>query len=294
MVVAGSSFRLTCLEPVVYRKDCDGVPTIMYPCGKCIVCKEKKRRQWALRMEAEKFYSASCFFVTLTYEDSFLFYKHADCPPSVSRTHYQTFLKSLRKLFDFKLRMFGVAEYGSESSRPHYHFVFFLPERISRIAFYNKCLQCWKKGFITVKDGAVQRMYYIAKYTVKGSSHPFGTEKPFQTCSINPPLGFKHFERNFDLLDSDFSRNCFTSPTLRNSSIPRSFERKYKEYLDNSPRGKFLPPSEYRKYILQRNAGKRLQDYLKQFNAIPASEFIQMRDNIERRYFKKHKKITNI
>lgn len=137
MVVVGSNFKLTCLEPVIYRRDSDGVPTIMYPCGKCIVCKEKKRRQWALRMESEKFYSKSVFFVTLTYSDDHLYFKYNDCPASLSKDHYQSFLKSLRKVLPCKIRMFGVGEYGSDSARPHYHFMFFLPVHMRRIDFYN-------------------------------------------------------------------------------------------------------------------------------------------------------------
>lgn len=190
--------------------------------------------------------------------------------------------------------MFGVGEYGSESNRPHYHFMFFLPKYVKKSEFYNVCLKSWPKGFITVKDGSVSRMYYIAKYTVKGSDHPFGTEKPFQTSSINPPIGFKHFDNNKDILDSDFSVNYYVSPSFRKSSIPRSFERKYKDYLDSNPRGDLLPPSYTRKTILQRTACRRLQDYKNKFNQLSPTEFMEMRDTIVRRYNKKHKKITNI
>lgn len=292
MVVEG--FKLTCLEPVIYRRDSDGVPTIIYPCGKCIVCKEKKRREWASRMEAEKYYSKSVFFVTLTYADDHLYYKYEECSASLNKNHYKSFLKSLRKLLPYSVRMFGVGEYGSESLRPHYHFMFFLPEYVKKSEFYNVCLKCWNKGFITVKDGSVSRMYYIAKYTVKGSDHPLGTEKPFQTSSINPPIGYLHFDANKDILDSDFSTNYYVSPSNRKSSIPRSFERKYKDYLDTIPTRGIIPLSETRKVILLRSAGCRLQNYKNQFNKLTPNEFMEMRDNIERRYHKKHKKITNI
>lgn len=245
-------------------------------------------------MEAEKFYSKSVFFVTLTYSDDKLYYLHSDCPASLSKDHYQSFLKSLRKALPCKIRMFGVGEYGSESGRPHYHFMVFLPFYMKRIDFYNLVLSCWKKGFVTVKHGDSNRMYYIAKYTVKGSDHPYGTVKPFQTSSINPPIGFPHFDKNKDLLDSDFSINYYVSPSFRKSSIPRSFERKYKDYLDSVPRGDFLPPSLTRKFILQRQASRRLKDYLNQFNQLTSFEFMEMRETIERRYNKKHKKLTNI
>lgn len=292
--MVAADFKLNCLEPVIYRRDSNGVPTIMYPCGKCIVCKEAKRRQWAIRMENEKSVSRSVFFVTLTYDDNHLYYSHDDCPASVSKEHYSKFLKLLRKNLPFKIRFFGVAEYGSESYRPHYHFMFFLPEYCNRSWFRSIVSKCWTYGFNTVKDGTSSRMYYIAKYTVKGSSHPYGTESPFQSSSINPPIGFDIFERNYAHLDCDYSRNYMVSSSNRKCSIPRSFENKYKARLDDVSRDSVISPSLTRKTILQKNAGHRLQDYLKQFNKLTPREFMEMRDAIERRYYKKHKKITNI
>lgn len=291
-MVAG--FKLTCLEPVYYKVDETGKPTIMYPCGKCIVCKEKKRRQWAIRMENEKTFSKSCYFVTLTYEDSYLPYLHSDCPASLSKVHYTNFLKGLRKSLSYQVRFFGVGEYGSESSRPHYHFMFFLPKYVKMADFRSHITNCWKYGFNTVKDGSVTRMYYIAKYTVKGSSHPFGTLKPFQTCSINPPIGYRFFEQNLTLLDSDVTSNYIVSPSNRKSSIPRSFERKYKRLIDSVPRNSVEDiPSLKRQHILQYKASKRLKDYLSQYNSLDSSEIISMRENIERRYNNKHKHKLN-
>lgn len=289
-----AGFNLTCIDPVFYKVDEHGRPTIMYPCGKCIVCKEKKRRQWAIRMENEKNVSKSCFFVTLTYEDSFLHRLQYDAPASVSKDHYQRFLKRLRKSLPYKVRFFGVGEYGSESARPHYHFMFFLPEYVKLGDFRSYVSKAWTFGFNTVKNGISQRMYYIAKYTVKGSSHPFGTEKPFQTCSCSPPLGYSLFQANLRILDSDVTHNYIVSPSNRKSSIPRSFENKYKKLLDELPRDSTLSqPSLFRKHILQKQASYRLRDYLKWFNDIPVDEYLRMVETIERRYNMKHKNKIN-
>lgn len=265
----------------------------MYPCGKCIVCKEKKRRQWAIRMENEKSVSKSCYFVTLTYADDFLYRIEPHCPASLNKSHYINFLKRLRKSLPFKVRYFGVGEYGSESSRPHYHFMFFLPEYVKRDTFRSYIAHAWSFGFNTVKDGCSQRMYYIAKYTVKGSDHPFCTEEPFQTCSCSPPLGYRSFQSNLRILNSDVMHNYIVSPSNRKSSIPRSFENKYKKYLDEKPRTTIKEPSLLRKHALQHQASLRLRDYLKQFNDIPADEFLRMRDTIERRYNSKYKHKIN-
>lgn len=286
-------FKLTCIDPVFYRVDDSGRPTIMYPCGKCIVCKEKKRRQWAIRMENEKSVSKSCFFVTLTYSDEHLYRIEPHSPASLSKSHYQNFLKRFRKSLPCKVRMFGVGEYGSESSRPHYHFMFFLPVYMKMADFRSYIDKSWTFGFNTVKNGIAQRMYYIAKYTVKGSSHPYGTEKPFQTCSCSPPLGYRYFEDNLRMLDSDLSHNYIVSPSNRKSSIPRSFENKYKKLIDDIPRDIPIAPSQMRKQVLQSRAGFRLRDYLNNFNEISPDEFLRMRENIERRYNQKHKHKIN-
>lgn len=288
-----AGFKLTCIDPVFYKVDETGRPIIMYPCGKCIVCKEKKRRQWAIRMENEKSVSKSCYFVTLTYADDYLYRIEPHLPASLNKSHYTNFLKRLRKYLPFKVRFFGVGEYGSESSRPHYHFMFFLPEYVNREKFRSYIAKAWTFGFNTVKDGCSQRMYYIAKYTVKGSDHPFCTEEPFQTCSCSPPLGFRSFQSNLRILDSDVTHNYIVSPSNRKSSIPRSFENKYKKYLDDKPRNTPLEPSIIRKHILQKQASFRLKDYLKQFNDISPSEFLQMRETIIRRYNSKHKHKIN-
>lgn len=286
-------FKLTCIDPVFYKVDEQGRPTIMYPCGKCIVCKEKKRRQWAIRMENEKSVSKSCYFVTLTYADDYLYRIEPHTPPSLNKSHYNNFLKYLRKLLPYKIRFFGVGEYGSESGRPHLHFMFFLPRYVKREVFASYIGKAWQYGFNKVKDGTSKRMYYIAKYTVKGSDHPFCTEKPFQTCSCSPPLGYRSFQSNFRILDSDVTHNYIVSPSNRKSSIPRSFENKYKQYLDDKPRSTMKEPSLVRKHSLQKQASYRLKDYLNKFNSIPADEFLRMRETIERRYLSKHKHTIN-
>lgn len=283
---------MTCIDPVFYKVDDCGKPLIMYPCGKCIVCKEKKRRQWALRMECEKADNKSCYFLSLTYEDSHLFYKYPDCPPSLSKRHYNTFIKELRRELPCKLRYFGVGEYGRESSRPHYHLLCFLPKYISKAKFSEIVQKVWKHGFVSTRDGNSSRMYYIAKYTVKGSECPFGTEKPFQTSSQNPPIGGAYFSRNYALY-RDNTVNYFQSVSCRKSSIPRSFENRYKKYIDSQPRNDLKSPSLIRKHINQRNAGYRLRNYLNEFNSLSPLEFQEMRETIIRRYEKKHKHKLN-
>lgn len=190
-------FNIKCLEPVVYRYDSDGRPSIMYNCGKCPLCRERKRKQWAARMECECKYSKSVFFLSLTYSDEFLPLVD-DCGiktdiMTLNKRHYSNFLKSLRKILPFKFRMFGVGEYGKESGRPHYHFIIFCPEFINLNKFRSYVSKCWKFGFNTVKYANVHRFYYIAKYVTKDTiGHPAAV-KSFQSCSQNPLLVINSF-----------------------------------------------------------------------------------------------------
>ncbi|UCS96062.1 MAG: replication initiation protein [Microviridae sp.] len=96
---------------------------IVVPCGKCVLCRDKKAREWSFRATCEGKYSETCpLFVTLTYNDVHL--------PSdgVRKDHLQSFFKRLRRSFErknepFNLRYFACSEYGSKKGRPHYHLI---------------------------------------------------------------------------------------------------------------------------------------------------------------------------
>lgn len=95
---------------------------IAVPCGKCLLCTEKRAMEWTTRAICE---TASCefppVFVTLTYKDAKL--------PSdgVMKEDVQKFLKRFRinwlRMYghQLNLRYFACAEYGSKYGRPHYH-----------------------------------------------------------------------------------------------------------------------------------------------------------------------------
>lgn len=94
------------------------------PCGKCILCRDKKKREWSFRATCENVFSTSIpIFVTLTYNDKHL-PKHG-----VFKEEVQLFMKRLRIRLDrlgykHQIRYFFCSEYGSKSGRPHYHAIF--------------------------------------------------------------------------------------------------------------------------------------------------------------------------
>ena len=105
------------VEEAIDRYQMFGHRLMLLPCGKCPGCLKTRRKQWAVRCEAEaKLYTDNCF-VTLTYDDD-----HLPCLPV--KEHYQKFLRAIRKA-GYKCRYFGCCERGSKTGRLHFHIILF-------------------------------------------------------------------------------------------------------------------------------------------------------------------------
>jgi hypothetical protein len=128
---------------------------IQVPCGKCVLCRDKKAREWSFRATCENVFSESIpLFLTLTYNNENL-------PKyGVFKEEVQLFLKRLRISLDrlyykHNLRYFACAEYGSKSKRPHYHMLIWnFPREGSFRNIWNVTHfieKCWSK--ITGYDG---------------------------------------------------------------------------------------------------------------------------------------------
>ena len=96
------------------------------PCGHCEECNKSKARGWAYRIleEAKKY--DNNFFLTFTYDDSFLPLVKNDfgimntlVKNEISKFNkkLKTYLKRKNLRSDF--RFYGVGEYGSKTLRPH-------------------------------------------------------------------------------------------------------------------------------------------------------------------------------
>ena len=159
---------------------------LLVPCGKCILCRDKKAREWAFRAACENWASKSVpLFVTLTYDNEHL--------PAfgLCKRDIQLFLKRLRinltRLLGYPcvdLRYFVCGEYGTNTHRAHYHVIFwnfpvdfhFFPNLVDKLHFVEKA---WKKGFcmcLPIIKGGVQ---YVMKYMRKECYVPFGCTPTF-------------------------------------------------------------------------------------------------------------------
>lgn len=154
-----------CVSP--WKRFHDG-RELLCPCGHCYECIAVHRSTWTARNLIEHLHSASSYFVTLTYSDDYIWkLPYADSLGyfAPDRSHYQLFLKRLRKRYGPGVRYFLCHEYGFHFKRPHYHVILYFP--------YFVDLKCrdiydfWTYGIVSVDRLTQARMHYTSKYLNK-------------------------------------------------------------------------------------------------------------------------------
>ena len=164
-----------CLHPVYLEKQ-----HLEVDCGVCPECLRKRKSAWVLRLRQHLDYHQDSAFLTITY-------RNEDLPDRATlvKRDYQNFLKTLRKYFGTKrfyrkIQYYMCGEYGSKTSRPHYHFVFYgisLKDleyyqegfyKSGRPRYVSKVVnEHWKKGFNTVGTVTPKSISYVASYCQK-------------------------------------------------------------------------------------------------------------------------------
>ena len=197
--------------------------SIKIPCRLCVGCRLEHSQTWATRMMHE----ASLFdhnqFLTLSYDDQAL-PENANVNP----VDLQLFWKRLRKHYSGrKLRYVAAAEYGENTSRPHYHAaVFGLPledgvhftsNQRGDPLYKSKLLsEIWGHGFVTVGELNHKSAAYVASYMLRDIKSDYVGEgdsdykhfnlktgqltkrhKPFARYSNRPGIGFKWLEKYY-------------------------------------------------------------------------------------------------
>ncbi|QXP44128.1 MAG: replication initiator protein [Arizlama microvirus] len=148
---------------------------LLVPCGKCLQCRIRKRKEWAMRMLHESEEWDNSIFVTLTYDNE-------NRPPfkSLRQEDLTKFLKRLRKRLhnedQRKIRYFACGEYGdppelikvggkmilTEGYQPHYHLIIFglsLKEKDKKLV-----RDSWKLGRIHFGLAEKDSMNYVSSY----------------------------------------------------------------------------------------------------------------------------------
>lgn len=220
---------MPCYKPIKAFKVADGgivftelarydiVGDTKIPCGQCIGCRLDRSREWSLRCLHEAKLHESNSFITLTYED-----KQIPENGSLDYSHYQLFMKKLRKRTGIPVRFFMCGEYGEQTERPHYHALLFgyqFPDlqywgkSPTGHPVYRSALleSLWTFGNSLVGSVNKQSAGYVARYCMKkitgqaAETHYGGRTPEFARMSLKPGIGAEYFRRyQSDILPNDY------------------------------------------------------------------------------------------
>lgn len=201
------------------------------PCGRCLDCLSLKANQWAFRIQKEADISASCYFVTLTY-DTF----HVPISDlglmTLDKSDFQKFMKRFRKrhvptvssspVAPLPIRYYAVGEYGTQSMRPHYHAIIFNcdPDLIP---------DAWTLGGIDVGTVTAGSINYVVKYLHKNTRIPVfdGDDRQKEFSLMSKGLGSSYMTPAMVRWHkADVSRNYFTLPGGIKVPLPRYYRDK--------------------------------------------------------------------
>lgn len=167
---------------------------VTVPCGQCIGCRLEHSRQWAVRLVHENQMHEDSCFLTLTYSPENLPHDR-----SLDKSHFQKFIKRLRKNASKKIRYFHCGEYGEQGRRPHYHAIIFgydFPDRRAfserdGITLYTSGLldKTWSLGHCTIGEVNFETAAYVARYVTKKVTGDAAAE---HYKWINPETGEVH------------------------------------------------------------------------------------------------------
>lgn len=193
---------------ITFRRENSFGEKMEVACGSCLGCRLDYRRMWAMRITHEASLYESRHgnsFITLTYRDKYLCTDeelkegyHVPDDWSLHKSHYQKFLKRLRKAFPRKkgdeIRYYLAGEYGRKCQhgidvtirpgcpicnvgRPHYHAILFNCtfddlepyQSDGGVIRYTspKLEKIWKYGFVDVGDCTFNSASYVAGYCIK-------------------------------------------------------------------------------------------------------------------------------
>lgn len=174
-----SSFK--CQNPYILTKAAGEFDTFKgfkaFPCGKCIFCRSRKRKQWTTRLTLETESHEENAFITLTYKeyDPFIESELFAKSRSLDYTDIQKFHKHLKmnikRQGEETYKHFNAGEYGEiGTKRAHWHLILFgfknTPQNEENI------LKIWKHSNLTERviepildTESVAK--YVSKYVIK-------------------------------------------------------------------------------------------------------------------------------
>jgi len=229
-----------------HRFDCDFINDLkkknikyqLVPCGQCLECKYSIAKQWSIRLSKEFETSKSCIFLTLTYNDNFLYFDRD------FKKDIQNFFHDLRNYlntsFHIKIRFYATFEYGDNTFRPHFHalvydFPYEFLQQVNAVDYKCDLIdKYWIYGFNTIqKEPNIKQFRYVAGYVQKKLNTDIDFYKknnlvvPFMICSRG--LGSKWLKDNI----KDINTNelvIYKDDKPKFNSFPRYYVKKSEEY----------------------------------------------------------------
>lgn len=240
---------------------------IFLPCGKCIGCRLNYSQNWAVRCMHEASLYEDNSFITLTYSD-----ENLPRDGSLNVSHWQDFMKRLRKSVNHRISYYHCGEYGDRFNRPHLHALLFnhdFKDKIlhtvkngNRLYTSKELERLWPFGFNVIGEVTTESAGYVARYAMKkvvGEDKEKEDEmglKPYErfnsetgevtkvhpeycTMSRRPAIGKKWYEK--------YKKDLFPRDELVWDGSRRSMPRFYDNLLDKEDPELFNQIKEKRK-----------------------------------------------
>lgn len=204
---------MKCYCPISVENSKDG-GRVTVPCGWCDACKKNRSADWAFRLEEQQKNSMSAFFVTLTYNDTYI-PTNDEGFQTLNKEHIIRYNKRLRKKLqtrkggasrlykEYPFKYYTVGEYGTNTIRPHYHSIMYNIHADDQ----EMVLDCWQEkwektkhksymGFVTIDQLIPARIRYVTNYITNKKQ-----KKYYEDLNIVPPfsmmskgLGYNYVE----------------------------------------------------------------------------------------------------
>lgn len=220
-------------------------PTLI-SCGRCIVCRENRIKDWYFRLTAELGYCDYSYTLTLTYDDEFLPMTGDLCISDV-----QKFFKRLRKDAgkDIEYRYYYAGEYGERGGRPHYHVLLFCYTKLEEPKIKERVEKCWtvpagknskRIGHIHYDSMTKKSIRYTLDYLQKDYFRHMASKNvaPFQRMSKG--LGLSYLldseKRISDLGYVTIGKTKFRVPKYyrkKSALVNESLNEKMSEYMSD-------------------------------------------------------------
>lgn len=291
------------------------------PCRQCIGCRLDYSHDWAVRclLEAKMSIPESCYFLTLTYEDSCIpdsmrsFSSDIDTGEvlfptlTLDKKELQDFMKLLRYYAFQKygvegIRFYACGEYGTKSMRPHFHLILFnfnVPDSDLHEYRYVKSQSgmpllesdivnlAWKKGLAPIGRLSYNSACYTAGYMLKKVKGPsaddyyksLGIIPEFSLMSRMPGLARSFYEKYSDYIYENDRLNIHVGNRAVAPRPPSYFD---KLYVAEHGEGSLdsIKSSRLHSAILSKKASFERQSSIDVSLNLPIDELFQKKESI--------------